>query len=142
MRPVLEEFEPRILYAADLAPLVLAGIADVQVDTSHAVAAAAHEIAFVDLSLPDAQTLVDDLQAQAHAGRPIEVVTIAAGDDGLARIGSTLAGRSDVTAVHLLGHGADGVVQLGSSRLDAATLLSRAGELPPGAPPSVPTPTC
>ncbi len=130
-RPVFEEFEPRILYSADLAPLVLAGLADHAVDAQAASAhdTTPHEIAFVDLSLPDAQALIDDLNAQAHSGRPIEVLTIAAGEDGIARIGAALAERSDVSAVHLLSHGSDGVVQLGSTRLDAASLLARAGEL-------------
>ena len=133
---VFEEFEKRILYSADFSPAALAGLADGahinrQLDSQALPAAeqATAEIAFVAMNLPDAQALIDDLQAQADAGRHIEVVQIAADEDGIARISATLAQRDDITAVHVLSHGSDGVVQLGSARLDAATLLTRAGEL-------------
>jgi len=137
VRPVLEEFEPRILYSADFAPAALAqvhlpGASDqrlLQPQQTPAAATATAEIAFVDISLPDAQKLIDDLQAQHDAGRPIEIVRIDGGEDGITRISQTLAQRSDVSAVHLLSHGSDGTLQLGSARLDAATLLARAGEL-------------
>ena len=99
-RPVLEEFEPRILYSADFAPAALAGLQPagaransglLQAQEAPAATPAAMEIAFVDLSLPDAQSLIDDLQAQRDAGRPIEIVRIDAGEDGISRIGETLA---------------------------------------------------
>ena len=136
-RPVLEEFEPRILYSADFAPAALAqlhlpGASDqrlLQTQETPAATAATMEIAFVDVSLPDAQTLIDDLQAQRDAGRPIEIVRIESGEDGIARISETLDGRTGIGAVHVLSHGSDGAVQLGSVTLDAATLLARAGEL-------------
>jgi Tol biopolymer transport system component len=134
-RPVLEEFEPRILYAADLAAVVQ-GLGDAatagawqSLATTQPTAVAAQEIAFVDLSLPDAQTLVAGLQAQKDAGRAIDIVTIAPGEDGLAVIARALDGRSDLSAIHLLGHGSDGVVRLGSVQLDADLLLARAGEV-------------
>jgi hypothetical protein len=135
--PVFEELERRILYSADLAPLALAGLDAgatheqrlMQATDTSLATQVESEIAFVDMSLPDADKLIADLQAQAQAGRPIEVVRIAADEDGIARIGATLAGRSDITAVHVLSHGDDGVVQLGSARLDAATLLARADEV-------------
>ena len=136
-RPVLEEFEPRILYSADFAPAALAGLSLpgpsdqrlLQAQETPAATPAAMEIAFVDLSLPEAQTLIDDLQAQRDAGRTIEIVRINAGEDGISRISEALNGRTDISAVHVLSHGSDGAVQLGSVRLDAATLLVRAGEL-------------
>jgi len=137
VRPVLEEFEPRILYSADFAPAALAqlhlpGASDqrlLQPQETPAAATATAEIAFVDISLPDAQRLIDDLQAQQDAGRPIEIVRIDGGEDGITRISDTLAQRNDLSAVHVLSHGSDGTLQLGSARLDAATLLARAGEL-------------
>ena len=141
-RPVLEEFEPRILYSADLAAVV-AGLAqgigsvddrllvqDLRLQqTSQDAAATRQEIAFVDLTIADANTLISGLQAQRDAGRSIEIVTIAAGADGLALIGATLAQRDGISAVHLVSHGDGGVVQLGATRLDMTTLLARAGEV-------------
>ncbi|MFN9192190.1 MAG: DUF4347 domain-containing protein, partial [Pseudomonadota bacterium] len=87
------------------------------------------ELVVVDLAVPDASRLLADLHAQRQAGRPLDIVTLDPGTDGIARLTEALHGRRDVAAVHVIGHGADGVVQMGSTRLDAATLLSRAAEL-------------
>ena len=55
-----------------------------------------------------------------------------AGKDGIRQITETLAGRTDISAVHIVSHGADGAVQLGKGSLDFDSLLrmpprSRAG---------------
>ena len=131
---VAEPMEERILHSADITPLHLADAMAATVLLQNAqlpaeVQTQPNEIAFVDATLTDSAALLADLRAQAAAGRPIEVVTIEAGQDGLAVIGSTLAGRHDVTAIHVLAHGSDGVMQLGGARLDADTLLQRAGEV-------------
>lgn len=129
-----EALEPRLLHSADLSPLLLAGgvgsehqaVLDTTADEQTGTAT---EIVFIDTALPDAGTLLADLQAQQAAGRPLEVVLLDSGDDALAVIGDTLAGRSGVAAIHLLGHGGDGLLQIGATRLDADTVLQRAGEL-------------
>ena len=134
LRPVCETMEERILHSADLAPLLVSDVGSglalqqpVQQQTSaNEPLARIGEIAFVDLSVPDAGALLADLRSQQAAGRALEIVTIAADEDGLARIGQTLAGRSDIGAVHVLAHGSDGTMQLGHTRLDADTLLTRA----------------
>uniref|UniRef100_UPI0025CE13BE tandem-95 repeat protein n=1 Tax=uncultured Pseudacidovorax sp. TaxID=679313 RepID=UPI0025CE13BE len=135
-RPVVEAMEERVLHSADLAGLAIgSGTLATGLAQPAALAAqpqqqaSATEIAFVDLSLPDAQGLVADLRQQQAAGRPIEVVTIGADQDGLAVISEALAGRSGVGAVHVLAHGSDGRLQLGASVLDAASLLQRAPEV-------------
>ncbi len=132
MRPVCETMEDRILHSADLAPLLVGDGGDglalqqsVQTSANDPLARSS-EIVFVDLSVPDAGTLLADLQAQRDAGRAIDIFTIAADQDGLALITDTLANRKDITAVHVLAHGSDGVMQLGQSRLDASTLMARA----------------
>lgn len=128
--------EERILHSADLAPLLVAdagnGLAlqqSVQQASANDPVSRSSEIAFVDLSVPDAGALLADLRAQQAAGRALEIVTIGADQDGLALIGRTLAGRSDITAVHVLAHGSDGVLQLGSARLDADSLMTRAADI-------------
>jgi hypothetical protein len=140
-RPYIEAIEPRLLYSADLAAAVggqslqpLRTFEQGRLDTLELQAAAQQatprvEIALVDRSVPDAAQLIADLRAQQQAGRRIEIVTLWAQEDGIARLTELLRGRQDVGAVHVLGHGADGVVQLGGVRLDAATLLARAGEV-------------
>ncbi len=92
-------------------------------------AAPVTELVVVDLSIPDADLMVDDLLAQRDAGRAIEVLRIAADDDGFARIGSALLGRSGITAVHVLSHGSSQGLQIGAARLDAAGLGARADAL-------------
>ncbi len=127
--------EERILHSADLAPLLVAdasgGFALQQPVQSSANDAQTHasEIVFVDLSVPDADALLSDLRAQRDSGRALEIVTIAADQDGLALISETLATRHDIRSVHVLAHGSDGMLQLGNSRLDAQSLLARAGEV-------------
>ena len=129
-----EALEPRLLHSADLTPLLLGSAAaplpehQATLETE-ATAQATAEIVFIDATLPDAALLLADLQAQQAAGRPLDVVLLQKGDDGLAVIGSTLAERSGLTAIHLIGHGSDGALQLGATRLDATTTLQRAGDL-------------
>ncbi len=94
-----------------------------------AAVAPATELVFVDLTVPDVERLIADLLEQREAGRQIEILTIDPGIDGIARIGAALAGRSGVSAVHVISHGSDASLQLGSSRLDAAALAARAGEI-------------
>ncbi len=72
------------------------------------------EIAFVDTTLADWQSLA----AGVRAG--VEVVQVDAGENGMAKMLSTLEGQHDLAAIHILGHGADGMVALGSSVITAA----------------------
>lgn len=132
-RALIETFESRILYSADPGPAgivaaVLAGSAHPG-DGTTAIQQGGTELVFVDARVPDVQQLLDDLSAQQQAGRPIEVVLVGSDEDGIGVIGSTLAGRSDVSAVHVVGHGASGVAELGASALDAGSVFQRAGEI-------------
>jgi len=138
--PLAEALEERILHSADMAPLALAGggmdaALHAPLDGAllaapgAAVQARGQEIVFIDTGLADADALLADLQAQRAAGRPLDIVGFGAGDDALALISQTLAGRQDVAAVHVISHGSDGVLQLGRVQLDADTVLRRAGEL-------------
>jgi hypothetical protein len=64
------------------------------------------ELVFIDARVPELQLLLDDLAAQQQGGRAVEVVVIGADEDGIAVVGDSLAGRTDVAAIHLIGHGA------------------------------------
>ena len=132
-RLLAEAMEDRVLHSADLGALLLGADASESRPADATPAAQAEtyrsEIAFIDAALPDAAQLRDDLLAQRAAGRPIEVVLIGAGDDGITLITQTLAGRSDLSAVHVLSHGSDGVLNFGRVALDANTVLARAGEI-------------
>lgn len=132
-RPIAEAMEERILHSADFSPLsnAAAGVFDVRMVSAPATDAAVqrNEIVFIDAAVPDAAALVADLQAQRAAGRRVEIVAIAAGQDGIDVIGKALANRHDLAAVHVLAHGADGQVQLGNATLDEAALMQRAGQV-------------
>ncbi len=131
-RPLAEAMEDRILHSADLVPAGLladgsAGVVEqrlellTQPQATVAALATQRQVVFVD--------------ARAAAGAPAgwasgdEVVTIGAGEDGLARISATLASRHDLTAVHLLPDGSSGTLRLGDTPFDAGTLLARAAEV-------------
>lgn len=149
--PIVEALEQRLLYSADIAPMLLPapdGLAAAWVatplpaapliaapsGTEQATHAAVQsrtltEIVFIDSTVPDADRLLADLRQQAEQGRPLEVVVIQAGEDGLARIGDVLAGRQGIGALHLIGHGQAGQMQLGGTLLDHDTLMARAAEI-------------
>ena len=140
-RPLAEELEPRVLYSADLNALwhadAAAPGAEVRMVEDEPVSAALpgtnderrrQEIVFVDAGVADADTLLKPLQDRADAGT-LEIVRLRAGDDALAQISATLAGRSGVDAVHLIAHGASAQLRLGSTLLDADALQAHAAEI-------------
>lgn len=136
-RPIVEVLEPKLLYSADLAPLAMGadsvGLIDNPVATQNVQAlthgTATHEVVFIDASVPELGALQRDFAAQQATGRDIEVIVIRSDEDGLARISEVLQAQQNVAAVHLISHGSDGQVQLGSTVLDAQTLLQRASDV-------------
>jgi VCBS repeat-containing protein len=139
-RPLaFEELESRLLLSADLVP-ALAPLADNalppipaehrSLDAMGALpqivmsqeAGGAHEVVFVDASLPDYERLVADVLRATGGERPVDVILLDPSRDGVAQISAVLATRSDLAAVHLVTHGGDGRLQLGDATLDAAAL--------------------
>lgn len=125
--PRVESLEPRILYSADLNPL--AGGAEVQMVQASVDSTIGDQRALivVDRRIEDYATLVDAITAR-H-GEAVDILLIDADDDGIARLGDWLADHDELSAVHLLSHGENGQIQLGTSTLDEATLWQRAGEI-------------
>ncbi|WP_169802299.1 DUF4347 domain-containing protein [Hydrogenophaga flava] len=72
-----------------------------------------NEVVFVD-------GRVSDPGAFAADGR--EVVVLSSGQDGLTQIANALAGRTGVDAIHIVSHGSDGQLLLGSSAITAETI--------------------
>ena len=77
------------------------------------------EIVFVDNQVKDYQQLV----AQVRPGT--EVIVLDKTRDGLQQIADALRGRSGIDAIHIIGHGAEGSMRLGSVELNAAALGGR-----------------
>lgn len=73
------------------------------------------EVVFVDSRVTD---------PAAFGGEGREVVVVAADQDGIAQIASALAGRTGIDAIHIVSHGSDGQLSLGSGSVTADTLQS------------------
>ncbi|HWJ95616.1 MAG TPA: Ig-like domain-containing protein, partial [Telluria sp.] len=84
---------------------------------------AASQIAFVFNNVGHYEQLL-------AAFRPdVEVHVLDAGQDGLAQIAAVLAGRSGIDAVHVIGHGAPGSLDLGALTLNSGNIGAYAGML-------------
>jgi len=143
-RPLIEEMEARVLYSADLMPAVIDAAASAVVEqrtlasdgefvgiTAPSATAAPHEAqthepVFVDVSIPHAEELIADIRDSQSAQRQVEIVRIASDADGITAISEALSQHHDIDAVHILGHGRNGEVQLGVARLDFDSLLQNA----------------
>lgn len=90
---------------------------------THASALDAHhalpsQVAFIDGSLPDYQTIIKDLPAGVTA------VVIDPTRDGIAQISTYLDAHPGVGAIHLVAHGVEGNLEIGTSVLDANSIAS------------------
>lgn len=125
---------PLPLLAAFFAATLLfsAGLSGAAFSTSHThesddsasapSAPAAKEMVFIDTRVSDHQTIVDSLQNQTHEGGNLEIVILTPTVDGIQQISEALAGRRQLQAIHIISHGSDGAVELGSTTLDADSL--------------------
>ena len=78
-------------------------------------AATSQEIVFVD-------GRVTDPAAFQSEGR--EVIVLALDQDGMSQIASVLDGRTGIDAIHIVSHGSDGLLTLGSTEVTAASIQS------------------
>ncbi|MFO1321697.1 MAG: DUF4347 domain-containing protein [Burkholderiales bacterium] len=92
------------------------------------VAALRHELVFVDASLTGLRPRLDALVA-ADRTRAIDVVILDSTRDGIDQIDDALTVRKDIDAVHVLGHGEAGVLQVGDTLLTTAEATRRAAVL-------------
>jgi uncharacterized delta-60 repeat protein len=80
-------------------------------------------VILIDSRVTGYKTLIDHL---ANAG---EVFIIDAESDGVAQIAAKLQGRSDIDALHIISHGSQGALYLGSTVLDTGNLSMYAPQL-------------
>ena len=107
--------------AADVGPFGSKAEAHLDAAANADTAAPITEIIFVDASLPDIGSLA------VRAG--VEIVVLDPSKDGISQVNEALAGRADIVAIHFIGHGNSGEFTLGATRVDAATLSERAGDI-------------
>ncbi|MBK8278309.1 MAG: DUF4347 domain-containing protein [Nitrospira sp.] len=77
------------------------------------------EIAFVDPTVPDYQSLI------AGIGANIQIVMLDGGQDGMEQIAASLAGRTGINAIHIISHGVEGQLSLGTGTLTQASMTGR-----------------
>jgi len=136
---VVEELEPRILYSADLQPLIAAAVqmplssgqtnqvtASMVVEVGPQQVQQRHEIVFIDSAVSDYQNMAKEIRNDSAAGVEREVIIIDAGTNGVEQISAALAQHKNIDAVHIIAHGDAGLLQLGASRLDDEGLLANA----------------
>ncbi|MFS6827009.1 DUF4347 domain-containing protein [Cyanobium sp. ATX-6F1] len=83
------------------------------------------QLIFVDGGLSDAHDLVGQIQQTADPSTTV-VTLLDPQQNGLAQISAALAGQSNLAAIHILGHGSSGVLQLGSKLLSQSDLEAQA----------------
>ncbi len=152
LRPICEVLEARILYSADLAPigadlslpsslavpdssmsLPLAQFSLITTESSSERALAPSvELVVIDTQVAAADQLIADIERQQQAGRPILIVRVEAGEDGISAVCDALADLraidTQVSAIHLIVHGDANGTSLGATRFDLSALRSRAPE--------------
>lgn len=83
----------------------------------------ASEIVFITTSTPDWQKLAGNVR------EGVEVILLDPEQDGVQQVSEALAGRTGITAIHIVSHGADGMIILGNTPLDSDGVTERATEL-------------
>ncbi|MGZ4954683.1 MAG: DUF4347 domain-containing protein, partial [Methylobacter sp.] len=81
------------------------------------------EVVFIESNVADYQTLLNGVSPGA------EVHVLDALMDGLAQMAQILAGRSGIDAIHILSHGTEGSVQLGTLNLTLQNLQAHTDDL-------------
>ncbi|MBW4648780.1 MAG: DUF4347 domain-containing protein [Kastovskya adunca ATA6-11-RM4] len=74
------------------------------------------EIIFIDATVADKESLAAGVKAGT------EVVILNSAQDGIAQITEVLAGRSDIASIHIVSHGGEANLQLGSTQVNSNNL--------------------
>lgn len=85
------------------------------------------ELVVIDPAADHHEQLVADLQAQSE--RTFEILVLNPREDGIAQITDALQKLNDVSALHLVSHGEEGEILLGTSVLSQRTIDRYAAEL-------------
>ena len=97
--------------------------------TSDAESSIRMELVVVDTSTTDYQTLLDDLLSSDDEYRLFEVLLLDENLDGIQQISDALSNYSELDAIHLVTHSANGQLKLGNTWLDASGLEGYAGDI-------------
>ena len=79
------------------------------------------EIVFVDTRVEDYELIVADLESRAT----VEIVFLDSDRDGISQMADYLDGQSGVSAIHVVSHGSQAELQLGSALLTADSITGQ-----------------
>lgn len=91
--------------------------------SAQTVASSPTQLLVVDPTVPGWQTLASRAPANS------DVLVLDPSIDALSQIAQAVQGRSNLSAIHILSHGEQGALRLGSSVIDAQALASQQGNL-------------
>lgn len=103
-------------------------------DASDATAApsrdkTSYELVLVDTSVDDYQQLLNDVSSNHDPERHTDVVLLDGPSDGVEQISRILSRYEDLDAIHVVSHGTEGGVRLGSTWLDAGNVAAYAADV-------------
>ncbi|MDE2446883.1 MAG: DUF4347 domain-containing protein, partial [Alphaproteobacteria bacterium] len=81
------------------------------------------QVYVIDSAVADVAAIINSIPPGA------DILQLRAGQDGLDQIAQYLAGRQDVTAIHIISHGATGELELAGQLVDEAALAIHADDL-------------
>ncbi len=88
-----------------------------------------HELVFVDTQTQDYEQFVEELLASGDDQRQLEVVLLDGQRDGVEQITEVLGSYDSLDAVHVVSHGTDGAVKLGSGWLSMDNISAYTDDL-------------
>jgi uncharacterized delta-60 repeat protein len=74
------------------------------------------EIVFIDTSVDNLDTLIGSIDPD------FEIILLDTGRDGVEQIADILSNRSDLDAIHIISHGSEGILNLGTANLSLASM--------------------
>ena len=85
-----------------------------------------NSVVIVDAAVPDYESLISDLTLQnanaSHSESDMDLFVLNADEDGIAQISDILSAYQNIDEVLIFSHGSEGMLQLGSRRLNDAAL--------------------
>jgi len=89
------------------------------------------QLIVIDARVDDSEALLQDVINNSQSGTDFDVIELIEGSDGIEQITSALNAQSDqdYDAVHIITHGSDAELQLGSTQLNSANLQQYQNEL-------------
>lgn len=85
------------------------------------------ELVVVDPLVDNYGALISDLEEQTD--RTLEVVILQPGDDGIHQVTAALRKHGEVSAIHLISHGAAGQIRIGNTLLNEQTFTNHSEQL-------------